>query len=283
MELNIRPLKSPEDGRFLEEIAIAAWGSDALDAIPGHLSLTVAKENGGVILLAFDGERPIGFCWGFWAYIEDEKRWKCASHQAGVLPEYKGKGIGERIKWAQREFVLGRGFNHMTWTFDPLETMNGSLNIRKLGTVCREYYRNLYGELHDSLNAGIPTDRFRVDWWLDSEHVQAHRDKSYCSATLDTFLQGEGQMLNSAQISGEIPAPLALDHVEILADRPDIVGMAVPRNYQGVKKADKGLAVEWRLHSRTLFEAAFAAGYYTIDFIPDDLLCTYVFKNEELT
>ena len=72
MNLTIRPIKSSEDARHIEQIGMAAWGSDGLDAIPGHLSQTVAKENGGVILLAFDGERPIGFCWGFWAFVESQ-------------------------------------------------------------------------------------------------------------------------------------------------------------------------------------------------------------------
>ena len=196
MNLTIRPLKTAEDGRDLEKIQLAAWGTEGRDVIPDHLSLTVAKENGGVILLAYDDDangRPIGFCWGFWAYIEQEKRWKCASHMAGVIPEYKGKGVGEKIKWAQRKFTLQKGFDQMTWTFDPLETMNGKLNIHKLGAVCSTYYENLYGDMEDDLNRGIPSDRFGVDWWLASDWAKIHEDRSRTVPTIDSLAAKGGR------------------------------------------------------------------------------------------
>lgn len=46
------------------------------------------------------------------------------------------------------------------WTYDPLETVNGYLNLSKLGGVCTQYIENCYGEMPDILNAGLPSDRF---------------------------------------------------------------------------------------------------------------------------
>ena len=281
MNLTIRPLKTAEDGRHLEHIAMAAWGSDGLDAIPSHLSLTVAKENGGVILLAYDEDAdnlPIGFCWGFWAYMETEDKWKCASHQAGVIPAYKGQGIGEKIKWAQRDFTLKKGFDLMTWTFDPLETINGALNIRKLGAVCSTYHINLYGNLDDELNRGIETDRFSVDWWLSSEWVEVHQNGGRRSPTVGTILADGGLMLNqSNQKNGVLTpddrlSPADLEHV------PRYLLLQVPRDFQGVKRADIETGVAWRMHTRQLFTAAFAHGYSVIDLIPGDPICHYLFE-----
>ena len=31
---------------------------------------------------------------------------------------------------------------------------------------------NCYGEINDGLNNGLPTDRFKVEWWIDSEHIK---------------------------------------------------------------------------------------------------------------
>ncbi len=36
------------------------------------------------------------------------------------------------------------------------------------GVIRNTYHVNLYGELPDELNAGIPSDRCQVDWWLTS-------------------------------------------------------------------------------------------------------------------
>lgn len=280
MNLTIRPIKNAADGRHIEHIAMAAWGSDGLDAIPGHLSLTVAKENGGVVLLCFDGERPIGFCWGFWAYNETDRSWKCASHQAGVIPDYKGKGIGEKIKWAQREYVQKKGFNLMTWTFDPLQTINGSLNIRKLGAVCNTYYENLYGELDDELNRGIPTDRFSASWWLQSNWVEQHADRSFQRESIEALTATDDIFLNQVDLISDIPHIIYKDHAALLAQQPKRLICHVPRDYHGVKRYDMQLAIDWRMHSRTLFQDAFAAGYSVVDLLRAQHVCYYLFERD---
>jgi predicted GNAT superfamily acetyltransferase len=43
-----------------------------------------------------------------------------------------------------------------------------------------------------------------------------------------------------------------------------VVAVEIPADYQAIKAADAGLALEWRLASRALFEAAFAAGYRVV-------------------
>ena len=90
---------------------------------------------------------------------------------AGVHPAYRNRGLGYSLKLAQREHVLAQGIDLITWTFDPLETRNATLNFHKLGAVCNTYLPNLYGDMRDGLNAGLPSDRFQVDWWIASERV----------------------------------------------------------------------------------------------------------------
>jgi predicted GNAT superfamily acetyltransferase len=62
-----------------------------------------------------------------------------------VLPEYRGQGIGYRLKLAQRDFAIEQGIRLVVWTFDPMLAPNAHLNIRKLGVVCHTYYENYYG------------------------------------------------------------------------------------------------------------------------------------------
>ena len=193
MDLMIRPLRDAADGVLVEEVSMAAWGEGALETVPSHVSVAIVKENGGVVLLAFIGEVAVGFCWGFWAWDEDLQKWKCASHLAAVRPSYRGLKIGEQLKWAQREYVLGKGFDLMTWTFDPLETLNGALNIRKLGAVNNHYLRNLYGEMETPLERGIPTDRFVATWHLGSARVEARKQQGATTVSLEEVVKLRGE------------------------------------------------------------------------------------------
>src|SRR6185436_11873728 len=89
-------------------------------------------------------------------------RLKHCSHQLGVLPAYRDQDIGYRLKLAQRDWVNLQGVRLITWTYDPLESRNARLNIARLGAVCRTYRREPYGVMEDTLNAGVPADRFQV-------------------------------------------------------------------------------------------------------------------------
>jgi len=279
--IDIRPITTSEEARHIEQIIQAAWGADCHMAVPDHLTITIARENGGVVLLAWDGDRPVGFCLGFLSYVETdgEKRLKHCSHMAGVIPEYRGRRVGEMIKWAQREAVLAQGIDHITWTYDPLETLNGRLNIHKLGAICNTYKRNIYGDGRDSLNWGVPTDRFQVDWWLDSDWVQAHRDGTHQDLSFtDWQAQGVG-VLNEPTAVGGIWHAGEVDD-KLFAEQRLLV--AVPRDYQQVKKASVELGLAWRLHSRDVFERAFARGFTVTDLLVADSLCYYLLEKSTL-
>ena len=168
MPIEIRSAQTIEDCCFIEELQRQIWG-DEDGVVPFHLLLTIAKE-GGVVLLALAQNQPVGFAFGFPA-LTKKGQLKIASHQAGVLPSWQDQGLGYKIKLAQRNAALELGIKLMTWTFDPLQSRNARFNLRKLGAVGNVYTPNLYGEMTDALNQGLPSDRFTVAWWLESPHV----------------------------------------------------------------------------------------------------------------
>lgn len=281
MNIKIKPVSTIKECRQIEDIICKAWGGDYSITIPDHVTITIAKENGGVVLIATDGDTPVGFCWGFLSYVDEngaEKRLKHCSHMAGVIPEYRGKKIGEMIKWAQRDAVLAMGIDHITWTYDPLEPLNGNLNIHKLGGVCSTYKRNVYGDGRDELNWGVPTDRFLIDWWLTSPWVKEHQAKAYPAQSREAW-QAMGAVV--------INPPNCVEHVwHPIEFNPAMLGavgyllVAVPKNYQAVKKASETAALAWRLHTRELFEHCFAVGYTVVDLLREDALCYYLLKKD---
>ncbi len=281
MNITIKPITTVEESRYIEEIIIAAWGGDYSISIPDHLTITVARENGGVVLLAWDGNKPVGFCWGFLSYVvEDrgEKRLKHCSHMAAVLPEYRGKRIGEQLKWAQRDAVLALGIDHITWTYDPLEPLNGNLNIHKLGGVCSTYKRNVYGDGRDELNWGVPTDRFLIDWWLTSAWVEEHQKKVHLVQSREAWQAAGAVVVNPPNCVETVWHPLEFDPAVLQTS--DLLLVAVPKDYQTVKKASETAALAWRLHTRELFESCFAAGFTAVDLLREDELSYYLLKKD---
>jgi predicted GNAT superfamily acetyltransferase len=147
----------------------AIWGYTELDTVPDQM-FVVANKTGGQTLVAFDGDKAVGFALAFvglkngCAYLH--------SHMVGVLEEYRDRGVGRLLKLAQREDALARGINLIEWTFDPLQLKNARFNIARLGAIVRHYIPNLYGRTSSPLHAGLPTDRLVAEWWVRSSRVE---------------------------------------------------------------------------------------------------------------
>ncbi len=155
-----------EFGRVEEKI----WGGQSP---PPPELLRAISDNGGLVLGAFDGERMIGILLGFVGF--NNGRIYHYSHQAGVLREYRDKGVGYMLKMEQRREVLSMGIDLIIWTFNPLMSRNAFFNVGKLGAVVRCYMANYYGSMNDDLNRGIPTDRVIAEWWVNSNRVSGWR------------------------------------------------------------------------------------------------------------
>ena len=70
--------------------------------------------------------------------------------------------------------------------------------------------------------------------------------------------------------------PIEVDVAAVLAERAAVLLVYVPRDYQAIKQRDLGLALRWRLHTRAVFEAAFAAGYLVTDLVTAETVCAYL-------
>ena len=112
------------------EVQLAVWGYSDGDLIPKRVFI-VAARIGGQVIAAFDRDAMVGFAMSLPGY-RDGKSY-LHSHMLAVLPEYRNSGLGRRLKLAQRDDALARGFDLMEWTFDPLEIKNARLNMARLG------------------------------------------------------------------------------------------------------------------------------------------------------
>jgi predicted GNAT superfamily acetyltransferase len=145
------------------------WGFADIELVPLRM-FVVAERVGGQVIGAFEGGDLIGFAFAIPGMREGHSY--LYSHMLAVRKPYRNTGLGRRLKLAQRDDAVSRGFDLMEWTFDPLEIKNAYFNLERLGTVVRRYNVNQYGITSSPLQGGLPTDRLVAEWWLKSKRVE---------------------------------------------------------------------------------------------------------------
>ncbi len=263
--LAIRPLKTWDEFLAAEELQRLVWQMpDWRDAVPGNM-LIAAQKNGGLSLGAFDGETLAGFTFSFLGLEKTRAApyLKHHSHMLAVLPVFQSRKIGARLKWAQREHVLAQGIDLVTWTYDPLLALNARLNLVHLGALARHYLVNAYGEMTDGLNAGLASDRFQIEWWLNSPRVVARKNAAPPRTTWDAHLEQNSQAAFDLTWDEH-----GLPHITRANELDgDTLLVEIPTDLNAIKATSLEFAREWREQTRRVFQNAFAAGWVATDLV----------------
>lgn len=264
----IRLLETPEEMAAVEELQRQVWPGDKTDIVPAHL-LIAAVHNGGLVIGAFEGENMLGFVFGFPGIesLPDGPHPKHCSHLLGILEAHRDSGFGFALKRAQWQMARHQGLSHITWTYDPLLSRNAQFNIAKLGAVCNVYLRSHYGDMRDGLNAGLPSDRFQVDWWISTRRVERRLSKrSRGTLGLVQFQKAGTQFL---YFPATRPDGLLQPPESFSPPGGRLALVEIPPDFMALKTADLALARDWRFFTREVFETCFAAGYIVTDFVFD--------------
>jgi len=255
--IEIQPIESIAQMKALEKLQQDVWGWDDLDTTP-LMNFIIMKELGGTLIGAFDGENVIGFAFGFIGCADGQRVFH--SHMLAVHPSYREHGIGRRLKLAQRNAALEKGFEHITWTFDPLQSANAHLNFHKLGVVSSKYKVNFYGDQSSSpLHRCIGTDRLWVDWFLNSQRVADRVQKQL----QETELNGLARLIQIGRNNSAVSRSAA-----DLNGRPAVI--EIPERIGLLQRENPAAALAWREATRAAFVDAFAAGYVVDDFLRID-------------
>ena len=248
VDIVVRDIDGQAEMRAVEELQKEVWGEPDLDVVP-LTQLVAAKASGGVVIGAFDRALLAGFAYGFVGY--EEGRVTHHSHMLAVRPGYRSFNIGYLLKLAQRERVLEQGIERMTWTFDPLQSVNAYFNFSKLGVVSNQYFVNFYGEDAASFLHRNGTDRLWVTWLLTSRHVRERLD-----GPLPSFEMGNVSLLVEL---GTDRAPLRRRLNEGSSNEQAVI--EIPGDINDVGQNSSEIASQWREATRGAFTEAFAAGY----------------------
>jgi len=241
----IRNIETIEEIHEVEMLQRETWGANDVTPLT---NLVAVIEVGGILIGAFDNEKLVGMAYGFVGIYRGEL--EIHSHMLAVNPEYKNHELGFKLKMAQREEALRKGFRRMTWTFDPLQSRNAHLNLHKLGVIADEYKPGYYGTgEQNELHRGIGTDRLWVTWFLDAQKKDVVlSDDAFSLIRLD---------------SANIPECVSFDET-ISAEQ---LLIQIPKNIIALREENLQLAREWRIATRHAFTKAFSIGYYALDYI----------------
>lgn len=169
--VTIRKCEGVSEFRACVALQKEVWNFDDADLVPLRI-FVVGEKIGGQIIGAFDAgnhDALVGFAFSIPG--ERDGHAYLHSHMLAVRDSWRNHGLGRRMKLAQRDDAIQRGFELIEWTFDPLEIKNAHLNLVRLGAIARRYSVNHYGDSSSPLQGGLPTDRLVAEWWLKSRRV----------------------------------------------------------------------------------------------------------------
>jgi len=299
----IKVLETYEELVQTEDLQHKIYSGPERDIVPTHLLLALT-HNGGIVIGAYEvevdededvefidendhvikasqdkmlsGSNLVGFVFGFpGTYLtHDGPRIKHHSHMMGILEPYRDRGIGFLLKRAQWQLIRHQEIDRMTWTYDPLVSRNAYLNIARLGAVCNTYINDYYGNMRDGFNEGISSDRFQVDFWVNSQRVATRLSKkSRKKLDLAHFLEAQTPILNPTAINEQgLPVPQLQNqsNSQIIAGDNGLIPLLlveIPADFLSLKSTNLELAALWRKHTRELFPILFNKGYLITDFV----------------
>ena len=256
-QLVIRELESISDLRRAIQLEQQVWDLSDVDVTP--LTTAIAAQAAGAFWLgAFDGTDLVGIAYAFPSLHHGRPGFH--SHLLAVRDPYGHRGIGYKLKLAQRERALALGVGEITWTFDPLRSRNAHLNFAKLGVLSDKYIIDFYGPRTSSLLHANGTDRLWVTWQLGTRRVGDRlQGKDMRAEALDTLMHLEPLVrFNGDGVPVQADVPTALSRQRIAIEIPGDIDL--------IERDDMPLARKWREATRAAFTAAVESGFLVREF-----------------
>lgn len=230
--------------------------------ITSAIQLVATTWAGGLLHLAETAEgEPVGFAYAFPALRGGAPH--LHSDMVAVRPEYQKRGVGVRLKWAQRADALEAGVTLLTWTYDPMQALNANLNLRRLGAVGAEFLPDFYGVTTSELHHGLPTDRLLVRWDLNAPRVQERAGRAELPRSVPAPV-----LPRINEVKWQAGWPVSSDP-RLDLDAPELL-LEIPPEWNVLCQAAPRVAAVWQDKVRRAFQAYLGRGYVAADFAPTE-------------
>lgn len=252
--VQIQLLRTFDEFSACERLQDEVWGT--LGA--GRELMAVTQKYAGVVLGALVGKKVVGFLYAILARRHGRLiHW---SHMMAVREGFRDLGLGFRMKLAHRNIALAEGIQSICWTYDPLQSRNATLNLTRLAAEVEEYVPNCYGPFASTIERGVPSDRFVVNWRIASAAVirRLKDGPANLGAIADTpranltRVNPKG-LLENVRLDVRLRAPRVL--------------VEIPAQTDTMRSKAPELALRWRMETRRIFQHSFAVGYRVAGFV----------------
>lgn len=230
--------------------------------ITSAIQLVATTWAGGLLHLAETAAgEPVGFAYAFPALRGGAPH--LHSDMVAVRPEHQKRGVGARLKWAQRADALEAGVTLITWTYDPMQALNANLNLRRLGAVGAEFLQDFYGVTTSALHHGLPTDRLLVRWELNAPRVRQRAAEGELPRSVPAPV-----LPRINEVKWQAGWPVSSDP-RLDLEAPELL-LEVPPEWNVLCQAAPRVAAVWQDKVRRAFQAYLGRGYVAADFAPAD-------------
>ena len=254
----INPVSEPSDFHVQQLTTAALWRQaaalyrsvfgyqDASYGINPRLLASLAGNGGSVVGALDSRQRLVAFAYGFLG--TDGEHTYHYSQAAVVAPAVQDRGLGRRLKLAQREVALRSGATSMRWSYDPLLTRNAHFNLDVLNATGVGFHPDMYGD--------DGSDRIMINWDL----------------TRDPDARAEPEQLPELGRSdwGEIVTESGAD--------PDRIVLAVPSDIVGLRIADPDRATAIAVAVRERLADIFGRGHQAVSCRATGNTAGYIFR-----
>jgi predicted GNAT superfamily acetyltransferase len=238
---------SAADADAIRDLQQQVWNPPPDALYPRDLH-SPAFHAGDSMVATVDGAL-VGFLFGFFKFegaplpaavrTRHPDTFRLESQLLAVLPSHNGKGIARVLKLRQAARARAAGIHVVNWTFDPLQFVNATLNLTRLGAVAFDFYRNHYQFSNDL--AQTPASRVSVTWLIETARVAQAAATS--ARPLDLADRPDIVRLNDGPERIGSPAASRVVAIEIPADWTRLQQ----------DRAQRPLALAWRSTTDALF------------------------------
>ena len=100
----------------------------------------VAPSERGMLIAAFDAERPAGYACLYWTFSSVSATDVVLLNDLYVAPEWRGGGVGEALVAAALDIARERGASHLRW-FTALDNRRAQRLYERLGAERSSWFQ----------------------------------------------------------------------------------------------------------------------------------------------
>ena len=210
-----------------------------IHSVDFQIGTSLVVRNAGVV---------IGFVIGFFKYDRTlnpgvfggqfNNGFRIESQLLGVLPGFRGRGLGKLLKKVQAENALKQNIDIINWTVDPLQFRNAVLNFSELQAVSFNFYKNYYS-FKNELNM-VASSRLGIFWLVRSERV---------TRALSRDLK---KIVNLNKNPGIQIVNIGYENI-ILNSTAKSIAIEIPARWTTLQKENLALAQKWRETTDKIF------------------------------